>query len=144
MSDFETSLIAGQETEMQVLKEIRKKYPSASLINAFKGYDIWIPETKQSVEVKFDNKSNQTGNIVIEFEMNGKRSALMTTTATYWVITDGNVLAWFTPMDIVYCIFENNLKYAEFVGKGDTASKKAYLIKKDLLFKYAIKITKIE
>ena len=39
-------------------------------------------------------------------------------------------------MNIKKCITENNLTYKKFVGRGDTKQKKAYLIKKELLYKY--------
>ena len=41
------------------------------------------------------------------------------------------------PMEIVNCIFLNKLQYREFVGTGDTAKKKAFLVPKELLFGYA-------
>lgn len=140
---FLEDLLEGVEFEKKVLATIKKKYPSATIINAYKGYDIWIPEIKQSIEVKYDPKSNETGNIVIEFEMSSKKSALITTEANYWVISDGKQLAWFKPMDIVYCIFVNNLKFVEFIGNGDKNAKRAYLIKKDILFSHAINISNV-
>ena len=59
-------------------------------------------------------------------------------TADYWVIFDGFDFLWTTPKKIIECIIFNKLQYAEFVGRGDTASKKAFLIKKDLLSQYLI------
>jgi len=41
-------------------------------------------------------------------------------------------------MDIVNCIFINKLTYKEFIGNGDTASKKAFLVPKDILFTYGV------
>jgi hypothetical protein len=136
MSSFYEDLERGFEVEYAVLEIIRKKYPSASLINAYKGYDIWVPELHKSVEVKYDPMSNETGNIVIEIEMNGKLSALSTTTADYWVFHDDHVFVMMKPMSIVNCIFQNKLQYVEFVGQGDTSKKKAFLVPKELLFKH--------
>jgi hypothetical protein len=133
---FKDDLKRGIDIELQVLNIIQKKYPSASLINKFKGYDIWIPELHKSIEVKSDLKSNYTNNIVIEIEMFGKPSGLMVTKADYWVFYDGNQYVLIQPMEIVRCIFLNKLNYVEFIGNGDTASKKAFLVKKDILFKY--------
>jgi hypothetical protein len=133
---FQEDLERGFEVEYAVLEIIRKKYPSASLINAYKGYDIWVPELHKSVEVKYDPMSNETGNIVIEIEMNGKLSALSTTTADYWVFHDDHVFVMMKPMSIVNCIFQNKLQYVEFVGQGDTSKKKAFLVPKELLFKH--------
>lgn len=137
---FQQDLERGFEVEYAVLEIIRKKYPSASLINAYKGYDIWIPELHKSVEVKYDPMSNETGNIVIEIEMNGQLSALSTTTADYWVFHDDHVFVMMKPMNIVNCIFQNKLQYVEFVGQGDTSKKKAFLVPKDVLFKHGKKI----
>ena len=41
---FQEDLKRGIAVEEKALALIKPKYPSASLINAFKGYDIWIPE----------------------------------------------------------------------------------------------------
>lgn len=141
---FQQDLERGFEVEYAVLEIIRKKYPSASLINAYKGYDIWIPELHKSVEVKYDPMSNETGNIVIEIEMNGHLSALSTTTADFWVFHDDHVFVMMKPMSIVNCIFQNKLQYVEFVGQGDTSKKKAFLVPKDVLFKHGKKIGEAE
>ena len=130
----------GLNIELKFLDLIRKKYPSASLIHKYKGYDVWVPELDESVEVKYDPMSNNTGNIVVEIEMFGKPSGLMSTTADYWVFHDDIDFVIMKPMDIVNCIFLNKLKFVEFVGTGDTASKKAFLVPKQLLFSHGKKI----
>jgi hypothetical protein len=135
---FQQDLSRGINIENKLLEIIRKKYPSASLIHKYKGYDIWIPETNKSIEVKYDPMSNQTGNIVIEIEMFDKSSALITTKADYWVFYDDNKFVSIKPMDIVNCIFLNKLIYKEFIGNGDTKSKKAFLVPKEILFKYGV------
>jgi hypothetical protein len=121
--------------ELLALEVIKKKYPCATIVDSFKGYDIWIPELHKSIEVKYDPMSNQTGNIVVEIEMNGKASALITTTADYWLFYDDNVFVMMNPMSIINCIFQLKLHYVEFVGHGDKSSKKAFLVPKDVLFK---------
>ena len=139
MQTFARDLKAGNSVENIVLNMIKPKYPCATLINGyFPDYDIWIPELYKSVEVKSDQKSQHTGNILIEVEMFDKPSALFHTKADYWVIFDGFDFLWTTPKKIFECIIFNKLRYAEFVGRGDTASKKAFLIKKDLLSQYLI------
>ena len=140
INTFKEDLSIGLKIEQQVLDIIRKKYPSASSINKYKGYDIWIPEIQKGVEVKYDGKSKYTNNIVIEIEMFDKPSALLTSEADYWIFYDGYKFIMIEKMYIYYAIFMAKLKYAEFVGKGDTASKKAFLIKKDDLFKYGKEI----
>lgn len=138
---FEEDLDIGKRLELQVLKMIQQKYPKAFQISGYcKEYDIFVPELQIGVEVKSDQKSQHTGNIVIEFEFNGKPSALATTKAAYWVIYDGSVYVWFTPENIKKCIIQHKLDYYTFKGKGDEHFKKAYLINKQLLYQYALMI----
>jgi hypothetical protein len=136
MNTFHKDLERGKAIESKALAVIRKKYPSASLIEAFKGYDIWIPELHKSVEVKYDPMSNETGNIVVEIEMNNKASALITTTADYWLFYDDHVFMLMKPMSIVNCIFQEKLTFVDFVGSGDSSRKKAFLVPKHLLFQH--------
>jgi hypothetical protein len=142
MNTFHEDLERGKAIESKALEVIRKKYPSASLIEAFKGYDIWIPELHKSVEVKYDPMSNETGNIVVEIEMSGKASALITTTADYWLFYDDHVFMLIKPMSIVNCIFQEKLTFVEFVGTGDRSRKKAFLVPKHFLFQYGKQLEK--
>ena len=137
MQTFKRDLKRGKHHENVVLNYIKAKYKNAYIKDGYcKEYDIFIPEVNFGVEVKSDEKSKYTNNIVIEIEFNNKPSALMTTKAKYWVIYDGYSYNWFLTDKIKDCIKDNNLRYAEFIGKGDTKSKKAYLIKKEVLYKY--------
>lgn len=136
MNTFGIDLNRGKAVEQKVLEIFKKDYPCATLIDAYKGYDIWIPELHQSVEVKYDPMSNETGNIVVEIEFNNKPSALMTTTATWWVFCDDLLYVKIKPRNIIKCIFDNRLQYVVFTGRGDDRSKKAFLVNKDTLFAY--------
>ena len=69
-------------------------------------------------------------------EFDGKASALSTTKAKYWVIYDGDNYNWFLVDNIHKCISENKPRAVSFIGNGDTKSKRAYLIKKNTLYKY--------
>jgi len=134
---FQSDLKVGKIYENIVLEKIQEKYPKAYIQKGYcKDWDIYIPELEMGVEVKFDKKSMHTGNIVIEIEFDSKPSALSTTKAVWWVIYDGLQYNWFTVKNIKKCIKENNLTYTNFVGRGDTKQKKAYLIKKEILYKY--------
>ncbi len=136
-SVFTKDLEDGKTYENKVLHIIQKKYPKAYIVDGYcKEWDIYIPELEKGIEVKSDRKSLYTGNIVIEIEFDGKPSALTTTKADWWVIYDGIKYNWFTVSNINKCIVENNLIYKEFIGRGDTKSKKAYLVKKEILYKY--------
>jgi hypothetical protein len=136
-SSFIKDLSRGKVIEKRVLSIIKLKYPKAYIEDGyFKEWDIFIPELNFGVEVKLDEKSAETGNIVIEVNFNNTPSALSTTKAKYWVIYDGFNFNWFLVNNIKKCLMENNLKLVRFVGDGDTKSKDAYLINKDLLYKY--------
>ena len=137
---FHRDLQRGLKVEEEVLEIIKRKNPCATMVEAFKGYDIWIPEIHKSVEVKYDEMSAKTGNICIEIEFNKKPSALLTTTADWWIIYDGEKYMNFTPMRIVECIFQNKLTYKEFIGTGDSKSKKVFLINKHTLYQYGTEI----
>jgi len=137
MQTFQRDLKRGKHHEQVVLDTIKSKYKNAYIKDGYcKEYDIFIPEMNFGVEVKSDEKSKYTNNIVIEIEFNNKRSALSTTKAKYWVIYDGYNYNWFLTNKIKECIKDNKLKFVEFIGNGDTKSKKAYLIKKNILYKY--------
>ena len=134
---FNRDLARGKYHEKYILDIIKSKYKKAYIIDGyFKDYDIYVPEVNFGIEVKSDEKSKYTNNIVIEIEFNSKPSALSTTKAKYWVIYDGYEYNWFLTNRIKDCINENKLSPVEFIGKGDTKSKKAYLIKKQMLYKY--------
>ena len=134
---FYRDLRRGKQIESMALEKIKSKYPNSYIVDGyFKDWDIFIPELNLGVEVKSDEKSKYTGNIVIEIEFNNKPSALSTTKAHYWMIYDGYGFKIFTPFRIWQCIKENNLESLNFIGKGDYKEKKAYLIKKELLYMY--------
>jgi hypothetical protein len=134
---FQSDLEVGKIYENIILEKIQKKYPKSYIEKGYcKDWDIYIPELQMGIEVKSDKKSMHTGNIVIEIEFNNRPSALSTTKANWWVIYDGIEYNWFMVNNIKKCITENNLKYKKFIGRGDTKEKKAYLIKKEILYKY--------
>ena len=131
------ALKQGKRHEKIVLNRLKKAYPSAYMVEGyFKEYDIFIPEINKSVEVKSDEKSKYTGNIVIEISFGGKQSALSTTKADFWIIYDGFDYNVFETNRIRKCVIENNLKVVTFIGNGDVKSKEAFLVPKKILYKY--------
>jgi len=140
--NFKESLVIGHSSEDAVCAKINKKYPRAHVIKGYcKGYDIYVPETDKKIEVKQDKKSNFTHNIVVEIEMPpGNPSALSTTEADYWVFDDGETYIWITP-DILRQVVKP-FTPVKFIGKGDNKEKLAYLIKKDIIKRNALKVDK--
>tara|TARA_B100002052_G_scaffold275105_1_gene278730 strand:- start:656 stop:1105 length:450 start_codon:yes stop_codon:yes gene_type:complete len=142
LDTFHKDLKIGKITENSVLSIIKNKYPKSYIIDGyFKDYDIYVPEKNIGIEVKRDEKSKYTGNLVVEIEFDGKPSALSTTKADYWVFYDGECYIWITTSKLNYVV-SNFGTIRKFIGKGDTKYKKAYLMKKDIIKSYADKITK--
>jgi len=120
MPEFNEALSRGKQVEQMVLDLIKPKYPKSYIQEGyFKEWDIFVPEKNCGIEVKCDEMSNNTGNFLIEVEFDGKKSALSTTKAEYWVFFDGSQFVWIEPE-----------KLRECSGSGDTKYKKAYLVKK--------------
>jgi len=138
---FYKDLKKGKEIEKDMLNLIKVEYPDAYIVEGYcKEGDIFIPSLNEWVEVKSDEMSQKTGNIVIEIEFNGKPSALSTTKASYWIIHTGTKIIKITPDQLRIVIAKNNLQLVKFTGKGDTRPKLAYLIKQPLIEEQAIEV----
>ena len=131
---FKDSLLVGEQKEYLILDFIKRKYPNAYKVEGYcKECDIYVPECDMKIEIKFDKKSNHTGNLVVEIEMFNKPSALFTTQSDYWIFYDGFELMIIRPIDIKDVIIWNGLKAVTFIGIGDTQSKRAILVPKELI-----------
>lgn len=116
--------------EDRICKIIQRKYPRAYVKRGYeKGFDIIIPE--MHVEVKYDDMSHDTGNYLIETEYGGNPSGLITTTADFWAIVDREVIVWIMTESLRF--FVKDYKEVLLPGRGDSKSKKAYLIPKQNL-----------
>jgi len=142
---FQESLTSGQKSENLVLDIIKKKYPEAFLKEGYhKEYDIMIPEINKTVEVKKDFKSQYTGNVVIEVEMNNRPSGLETSTADWWVFHLNDIeLVWIKLKRLKELVKSEDYNLVEFIGKGDTISKLAYLVKKKDIYLWSNKIKEL-
>ena len=130
---FSELLSMGITYEEKVLKVLQKKYPLAKRIEGqFLDYDIWVPELHKSVEVKYDKRSETTGNILIEYEKNNKPGDILTTKANYWCIHTSTGFLWIKPMKIIECILR------EQCNKIKVGSGKCYLIPIYVLRSYSM------
>ena len=143
MGKFKDDLNIGQKYEEIILKRAKRDFPLAYIQKGkFKYWDINIPEVNITLEVKYDERNQTSGNILIEFECNDKPSGITTTKADFWVLfdkPDGKDI-WFLTEDIRKCIYRNsylnNLHPTTIQGPGDPYEKKVYLIKKKMLYTY--------
>lgn len=142
---FNESLSSGKQSENIVLKMVQNKYPKAYIKEGYhKEYDIMIPEINKTIEVKKDFKSQYTGNVVIEMEMNNRPSGLQTTTADWWVFhLDETEIVWITLERLKEMVEFEDYNLVEFIGEGDEISKQAYLVPKKDLYMYSNKIKEL-
>ena len=142
---FNDSLSSGKQSENIILKMVQNKYPKAYIKEGYhKEYDIMIPEINKTIEVKKDFKSQYTGNVVIEMEMNNRPSGLQTTTADWWVFhLDETEIVWITLERLKEMVEFEGYKLVEFIGEGDEISKQAYLVPKKDLYMYSNKIKEL-
>ena len=142
---FKESLSSGKQSENIILKMVQNKYPKAYIKEGYhKEYDIMIPEINKTIEVKKDFKSQYTGNVVIEMEMNNRPSGLQTTTADWWVFhLDETEIVWITLERLKEMVEFEGYKLVEFIGEGDEISKQAYLVPKKDLYMYSNKIKEL-
>ena len=130
---FSELLSMGISYEEKVLHVLKKKYPLSKRIEGqFLDYDIWVQELHKSVEVKYDKRSETTGNIIIEYEKNNKPGDILTTKANYWCIHTSTGFLWIKPLKIIECILREECKKIT-VGTG-----KCYLIPVYVLRTYSM------
>ncbi|MBC8430228.1 MAG: hypothetical protein H8D92_02390 [Pelagibacteraceae bacterium] len=141
MSSFKRDLSKGKDIERRALKIVKELWNDARIIDGYcKEWDIYIPSENLGVEVKSDEKSKETGNIVIETSFGGKPSAINTTKSSIWIFYTGDKFFLTTPKRIWETIKEKNYREVTFTGKGDYKSKTAYLVRKDDLVQNSIQV----
>lgn len=138
---FARDLERGKVIENNIVSALKARFPATTMIDGkFKPYDAFIPELSKTLEIKMDKVSLNTGRILIELEMFGKPSGLLSTTADDWVIYTGEQYLWIKPMKIFECILLNNLKTEKIVGSGDSNAKTVCFIPNELFKKYCYAI----
>lgn len=124
---FHRDLEIGKIVEKQHLELIQKKWNDAYIIEGYcKEWDIFVPSMNMGIEIKSDQKSQHTGNLVVEIEFGGKPSALSTTKSHYWIFWTGKKSICVDIQDLKKLV--TAFKPVKFIAKGDTKQKTAYLI----------------
>jgi len=136
---YDRDLPYGEVGESIVLDLIKLKHPKAYKIKGnHSEFDIMIPETSKTVEVKRDAKAHTTGNIFIETRCNGSDSGLNITTADHWAYIIKDKIYVIKPNDIRLCIKHNNIYETNHYIQGKEID--AYVIPINFLYHYCIKI----
>jgi hypothetical protein len=133
---FEQDLELGGMVERGVLTLIRKKYPLAHRIEGYhKEFDLFVPEVRISVEVKFDRRAAETGNFIFETSSSGKPSGLKVTTADWWVQVDKKDICWIRTESLRHLIVQEEAAEISFFLDG--REKTGFLLPKDI-FRYSL------
>ncbi|MDG3581775.1 hypothetical protein [Galbibacter pacificus] len=135
MQNFEKDLQFGEQFEQLILQKIQKKYPKAYKVEGYhKEYDLYVNE-KITIEIKVDNQTIKTNNILVESQCNGKKSGITTTKASHWCfITHQNVI-WVTTKKLKELLKKNSESY--YCIQGDWQAKRGYFIPYDELLTIA-------
>ncbi len=138
MNNWKDDLAIGKTVEAQELIKIQKLFPDAHGIEGYcKEYDIFIPSANFGIEVKSDQQSQRTGNLVVEIEMPPDNpSALSTTKAKYWIFWTGKKSIMVLVSELRKLVKDYNT--VVFTGKGDNTPKRAYLMKQYIIERIAI------
>jgi len=140
MSNFyNRDLPYGEVGESVVLDLIKLKHPKAYKIKGNHAeFDIMIPETNKTVEVKRDAKAHKTGNVFIETRCNGLDSGLNITTADHWAYMIKDKIYLIEPSNIQLCVEHNGIQETLHYIQGKEID--AYVISLTFLQNYCIKI----
>ena len=143
MSRFYSDLPRGEKYEYKHLEKIKQFFPDMAKIQGKeKKWDLYSDSSKLGFEVKYDPKSQETGNIVVEIEMPpGNPSGLSTTRAKYWIFDTGKEEFYVrtdTLKDLVI-----SFPTRQFTGPEDREPKIAYLIKKRFIKDISTTLTEI-
>ena len=125
---FKQDLELGKKIEHIVCDHIiKKKYPNSFVVDGYnKEFDIEIPEKGVTVEVKYDQLSDKTGNYMFETEYDGKPSGIETTTANWWLQVDNQRTIWIDSTALKYIL--KDIRVTKMGGIGDSKCKAGYLV----------------
>jgi hypothetical protein len=146
--NFEQDLAMADKVEVEVIKRLQK-VNSEFIFNGFsgtKGYDatFTIANKVYLLEIKSDYYTENTGNVVIEYESRGKASGIATTKAHFWAYAVMRTLEDFD----IYLINANKLKelidnevyYDKIIGGDPLSNTKMYKFKLEDFKKYCKKV----
>jgi predicted AAA+ superfamily ATPase len=129
---FRRDFFRGNMAEKLVLTDIMKTYPKAYLVPGnHKEFDIMIPETGATIEVKYDERAIQTEKYFFELSNNGEPSGLSATKADYCVIVDKEYIIWIDTMSLKWWL-RTSCKTISMRTKDNTIME-CYLLNRDSL-----------
>ena len=134
---FQLDLEIGKRVERSWLDRMKVAFrESYQTFGEDSRYDIYVPELKVAIEGKFDRKSRETGNVVIEY-YHAKPSGILTSKATHWLFDLGEEELWFDRRSLIGCICVSGGKPVQIHGPGDRHPKAVFLIPVETLRRFA-------
>lgn len=134
---FAEDLAIGDKIEREWLDKMlvvfRETYQTFGKDSRF---DIAVPELNATIEVKYDPKSQETGNVVVEYHHN-KPSGILTSEATHWLFDLGDEEMWFSRSGLLRALMLSGVKPVQIHGPDDRHPKMVFLIPKDVLRPFA-------
>ena len=85
-NSFDQDLELGERAERFVIKQLKKEMPTLKKIEGYNPDFDLTDINGHTIEVKLDVKSQETGNIGIEYKHRDKPTAISTSKATEWII----------------------------------------------------------
>ena len=132
-SSFLSDLASGHEGEIVFYNLLKKVVPTFRTDGKKSDVEFLLDNTKLKAEVKFDKKSDKTGNIAVEYgnPKSGKDTGLLSSDSDLWaiVMTSGEV--WVSPT-AKFKLFFDKTPGRDMIGVGDGNSN-CRLYKKEVL-----------
>lgn len=130
---FEEDLKQGQIAEDSVLAFIRSKHPKSYRVAGKEPeLDIIIAEEAVGVEVKYDPRSRETGNFVVEL-YHSKPSGILVTRSEVWVFHDGIDQHWISTSVLIDDVLQHCDSPAIFRAGADWNEKYVFLVPVQLI-----------
>ena len=99
-------------------------------------FDLAVPELNVTIEVKYDPRSQDTGNVVVEYH-HMKPSGILTSEATPWLLDLVDEEMWFSRAGLLRAVMLSGVKPVQIHGPDDRHPKMVFLIPKDVLRPFA-------
>ena len=133
---FGKDLEFGREFERKALDYFEHTSYEFAPNRCFKDYDIKL-DGKTTIEVKADRLAHKTGNVVIEYQCNGKPSGIESTRADFWLyfIDKTNEVYRFRPTEIKEFICKLNPRS---VKGGDGYRSRMYIVPKKAMSNFLV------
>lgn len=134
---WDVDLALGKKVEKAWLNRIMVAFDDArQTFGEDCRFDLEVPELGISIEVKFDPRSQETGNVVLEY-FHGKPSGILTSEATHWLFDLGDQQIWMTRERLLEFLFREMPRPVKIHGPGDRKAKMVFLIPREDLIRYS-------